>query len=322
MRGAMKIFLASPLAGAAIERLEQDHDVVAGFADPDRWAELLEDREVVIIRSGVILSAEDMQMTPKLELVVRAGSGFDNIDLPYCGERGIRVVRIPGPSSQAVAEFTIGLILALSRRICEADASVRRGHWPKHQLHGRLIAGKVLGVVGAGHIGKRVGELGALLGMRVLGCVDSNEVEPRPLLASKGITLTDFNTVVQESDVLSIHTPLNDRTHSLIDAAALRRMKRGALLINTSRGGVVDQRAVESALRDGQLAGAALDVHEQEGEGVMSPLAGYRNVILTPHIGGMATESQNLIGERAAQLVRAHSTGRLDDEASDEELLV
>jgi D-3-phosphoglycerate dehydrogenase len=322
VRGAMKIFLASPLAGAAIERLEQDHDVVAGFADPDRWAELLEDREVVIIRSGVILSAEDMQMTPKLELVVRAGSGFDNIDLPYCGERGIRVVRIPGPSSQAVAEFTIGLILALSRRICEADASVRRGHWPKHQLHGRLIAGKVLGVVGAGHIGKRVGELGALLGMRVLGCVDSNEVEPRPLLASKGITLTDFNTVVQESDVLSIHTPLNDRTHSLIDAAALRRMKRGALLINTSRGGVVDQRAVESALRDGQLAGAALDVHEQEGEGVMSPLAGYRNVILTPHIGGMATESQNLIGERAAQLVRAHSTGRLDDEASDEELLV
>ena len=322
MRGAMKIFLASPLAEAAIERLQQDHDLVAGFADPDRWAELLEDREVVVIRSGVTLSAQDMQMTPKLELVVRAGSGFDNIDLAYCAERGIRVVRIPGPSSQAVAELTIGLIIALSRRICEADALVRKGHWPKHQLHGRLIADKVLGVVGAGHIGKRVGELGALLGMRVLGCVDKNAVEPRPMLAAKGITLTDFNTVVQKSDVLSIHTPLSDRTHSLIDAEVIRRTKRGALLINTSRGGVVDQRAVESALRDGQLAGAALDVHEQEGEGVMSPLAGYPNVILTPHIGGMATESQNLIGERAAQLVRAHSEGRLDDEASDEELLV
>src|ERR671910_3710525 len=318
----MKIFLASPLAEAAIERLQQDHDVVAGFADPERWAELLEDREVVIIRSGVTLSAEDMQMTPKLELVVRAGSGFDNIDLPYCSERGVRVVRIPGPSSQAVAELTIGLIIALSRRICEADALVRRGHWPKHQLNGRLIADKVLGVVGAGHIGKRVGELGALLGMRVLGCVDKNAVDPRPVLAAKGITLTDFNTVVQESDVLTIHTPLNDRTRSLINGEVIRRTKRGALLINTSRGGVVDQRAVESALRDGQLAGAAFDVHEHEGEGVMSPLADYPNVILTPHIGGMATESQNLIGERAVQLMRAHSEGRLDDEASDEELLV
>ena len=115
MRGAMKIFLASPLARAAIERLEQDHDVVAGFADPDRWAELLEDRDVVIIRSdGVTLSAEDMQMTPKLELVVRAGSVSTTSTSPYCSERGIRVVRIPGPSSQAVAELTIGLILALS----------------------------------------------------------------------------------------------------------------------------------------------------------------------------------------------------------------
>jgi D-3-phosphoglycerate dehydrogenase / 2-oxoglutarate reductase len=158
--------------------------------------------------------------------------------------------------------------------------------------------------------------------MRVLGCVDQNAVEPRPVLAEKGITLTDFNTVVQESDVLTIHTPLNDRTRSLINGEVIRRTKRGALLINTSRGGVVDQRAVESALRDGQLAGAALDVHEHEGEGVMSPLGDYPNVILTPHIGGMAIESQNLIGERAGQLMRAHSEGRLDDEASDEELLV
>jgi D-3-phosphoglycerate dehydrogenase len=318
----MKIFLASPLTEPAIERLQQDHDVVGGFANSDRWAELLEDREVIVIRSGATLSAPVLQMAPKLELVIRAGSGFDNIDLKHCSERGIRVVRIPGPSSQAVAELTIGLIINLSRRICEADALIRRGHWPKHQLHGRLIAGKVLGVVGAGRIGKRVGEIGALLGMRVLGCVDRAAVESRLVLAAKGIMLTDFATVIEESDVLSIHTPLNDRTHGLIDAEVIGRTKRGALLVNTSRGGVVDERAVESALRDGQLAGAALDVHEEEGEGVMSPLACYPNVILTPHIGGMAIESQNLIGERAAQLVMAHSEGRLDNEASDEELLV
>jgi phosphoglycerate dehydrogenase-like enzyme len=216
----------------------------------------------------------------------------------------------------------MGLIIGLSRRICEADASVRKGHWPKHQLSGRLLAGKVLGVVGAGRIGRRVGEIGGLLGMRVLACVERATIETRSDFADRGITLTDFDSVIEQSDILTIHTPLNDGTCHLINAHRIRRMKRGAFLVNTSRGGVVDEQAVESALRDGQLAGVALDVHKEEGEGVVSPLACYPNVILTPHIGGMAVESQTMIGQRAAELIAAHAMGRLDDEISDEELLV
>jgi phosphoglycerate dehydrogenase-like enzyme len=318
----MKIFLASPIAESTVDRLRGEHDVVVGFDGTGRWPELLEDREVIIFRSGVTISASVMEMAPKLELAIRAGSGFDNIDLQHCREHGIRVVRVPGPSAQAVAEFTFGLIMALSRRICEADAHVRDGRWPKHQLGGKLIAGKVLGVVGAGRIGRRVGEIGALLGMRVLACVERPAVEPQLVLAAKGIALSDFDNVIEQSDIVSVHTPLNGATRQLIDADVIARMRRGALLVNTARGGVVDERAVGAALREGQLGGVAFDVHEREGDGVISSLAGYPNVILTPHIGGMAVESQEMIGERAAMLITAHLRGRLDDEATGEEALV
>ena len=318
----MKIFLASPIATGTIARLRADHDVVTGLDAVDRWPELLEDAEVVVFRSGVTFDAPTLDLAPKLQLAIRAGSGFDNIDLDHCAQRGVRVVRVPGPSAQAVAELTIGLILALSRRICEADANVRQGHWPKHELGGRLIAGKSLGIIGAGRIGKRVGEIGALLGMRVTACVERPAVEPALVLAAKGIALTDFDTVVERSDVLSVHAPLNDSTQRMIDAGVIAHMPRGAMLINTARGGVVDERAVVEALRSGQLGGAALDVHEAEGEGTISPLTAFRNVILTPHIGGMAVESQEIIGERAAQLLAAYERGRLDDETTDEEALI
>jgi phosphoglycerate dehydrogenase-like enzyme len=318
----MKILLASPIAARAIDLLRVHHDVVAGFDAGGLLRELIEDREVLVFRSGITISADLMVMAPKLQLAIRAGSGFDNIDLEHCADRGIRVVRVPGPSSQAVAEFTFGLIMTLSRRISEADAHMRSGRWPKHQLAGRLIAGKTLGVVGAGRIGKRVAEMGALWGMRVVACVERPVEEHQLVLAAKGITLTDFDSVVDQSDILSIHTPLNDSTKGLIDAAVLNRMRPGAMLVNTSRGGVVDEDAVLAALRDGRLSGVALDVHEREGDGIVSPLAALPNVVLTPHIGGMAIESQEMIGQRAAQLIDAYQQGRLDDETTHEELLL
>jgi phosphoglycerate dehydrogenase-like enzyme len=318
----MKIFLASPIAARAIELLRAHHDVVAGFEAGSQFGVIIEDREALIFRSGVTITADLMAQAPKLQLAIRAGSGFDNIDLEYCADRGIRVVRVPGPSSQAVAEFTFGLIMTLSRRISEADAHMRRGRWPKAQLGGRLIAGKTLGVVGAGRIGKRVAEMGALWGMRVMACVERPVEEHQLVLAAKGITLTDFDSVVEQADILSVHTPLNDSTRGLIDAAVLNRMRPGAMLVNTSRGGVVDEDAVIAALRDGRLSGVALDVHEREGDGIVPPLSAMPNAVLTPHIGGMAIESQEMIGLRAVQLVDAYLRGRLDEESTDEEMLV
>jgi D-3-phosphoglycerate dehydrogenase / 2-oxoglutarate reductase len=317
----MKVVLASPIADNAVEALRRDHDLVVAFGESGNLSGLISDREVLIFRSGIDISADLLKSAPHLQLAIRAGSGFDNIALDFCRDRGIRVARIPGPSSQAVAEFTLGLILSLSRRIAEAHDHMQQGEWPKHRLEGRLIAGKVLGVVGAGNIGKRVGEMGALLGMRVVGCVEGSPEEHELVLAAKGITLTDFDTVVDQADILSVHVPLKDSTRHLIDSDVIHRLKPGSILVNTARGGVVDESAVLDGLKSGHLGAVALDVHEQEGDGRLSPLAGLPNVVLTPHIGGMAAESQEMIGRRVIELIDAFLQGRLEEVWTSDERL-
>ena len=310
----MKILLASSIDPAAIEALERDHDVVRAInASEEELAELVRDREAVVFRSGVVMSATVLEQAPNLALLVRAGSGLDNIDLPTAEQLGIKVVRVPGSSAQPVAEMTFALLLSLARNVTLADRLIRQGHWPKAQLGGPLLTGKTIGIIGAGRIGSRVGEMATAWGMRAIGCVD----RPSPLivdaLRARGIHLTDFDTVVAESDFLCLHLPLDDSTRHIIDAPVLARVKPGAFLINLARGGVVDERALHEALSGGRLRGAALDVHEIEGEGVVSPLAELPNVVLTPHIGAMAWDAQRLIGERVVELLRAQERGSLDE---------
>jgi D-3-phosphoglycerate dehydrogenase len=318
----VKLLLASPISPDAIDHLRSLHDVVTAFDSTEPLSTLARDRQAIIVRSGVTLSADVLAAAPDLELIVRAGSGMDNIDLDHAAARSIRVVRVPGPSAQAVAELTFGLILTLSRKIALADALIRRGHWPKRQLGGYLMHGKVLGVIGAGRIGGRVAELGAVWGMRPIGCVKEGDLVATERLRARGIERGDFDTVVSEADVVSVHTPLADDTRGLIDAVVLGKMKPGSLLINTSRGGVVDEDALYDALRSGHLAGAALDVHEQEGEGVVPRLAEFDNVVMTPHIGGMALESQAIIGRRVIELIDAYVQGSLDDTLSADEFIL
>lgn len=317
-KGRLNVILASPVDGDAVARLADLHDVVSAFDDfGGHLPDLLEDREVLVVRSGVEIDAQLMDLAPKLALIVRAGSGFDNIDLDHAQRRGIRVVRIPGPAAEAVAEFTLGLILATSRRIVLADGLVRQGRWPKPSLGGPLLAGKVLGVVGVGNIGTRVAELAVALGMNVIGCVEPGLAwEPPP-----HVRAGTLDEVLRGSDIVTIHTPLTDATRKLIGASQLAVMASGAYLINTSRGGVVDEEALYDALASGRLAGAALDVHEYEGTGVIPRLADLSNVVLTPHIGGMALESQKEIGKRLVDLVAAFVAGDLDTEARATELL-
>lgn len=311
----MKILLASSIDPGAIAVLESEHDVVRAFnASEEELIALVQDREVVIFRSGVTLSAPVLDAAPNLELLIRAGSGLDNVDVAHARSRGVQVVRVPGSSAQPVAELTFGLLLSLVRKVSLADRLLREGHWPKAQLGGPLLAGKTLGIVGAGRIGSRVGEMGAAWGMRALGCVDRFDDAVQASLASRGITLTDFDTVVAESDFLCLHIPLDDRTHHLFDADVLGRMKEGSFLVNMARGGVVDEKALYVELtQGGRVLGAALDVHEAEGEGVVSPLADLANVVLTPHIGAMAWDSQRLIGERVVEVLGAHERGCLEE---------
>jgi phosphoglycerate dehydrogenase-like enzyme len=325
----MKIILLSNIAPQTLERLRAEHDVVIAIgAEPARIRELAADREALVLRSGAKVDKELFEAAPHLGLVIRAGSGFDNVDLDSARLAGARVMRIPGPSAHAVGELTFGLMLAVARNVARADRALRQGHWPKPDLGGNLISGKVLGIVGAGNIGGRVGELGAGWDMRVLGCVAPSSPDPSDRLAARKIKAADFDTVVAEADYLCIHTPLTeppgpDATRGLFDADVLARMKAGAYLINTARGGIVDEDALYDALtRDGGLAGAALDVHGREGEGIVPRLAELDNVVLTPHIGAMAHESQLQIGDRIRAFVEAHQRGTLDAEASDREILV
>lgn len=317
----MKILLASSIDPAAIEALERDHDVVRAFNAPEeRLAELVQDREAVVFRSGVQISAAVLDAAPNLALLVRAGSGLDNVDLARAEERGLQVVRVPGSSAQPVAEMTFALLLSLVRKVTLADRQIREGHWPKAQLGGPLLTGKTIGIVGAGRIGSRVGEMAAAWGMRAIGCVDRNTPQVAAALAARGITLTDFDTVVAESDFLCLHLPLDEQTRHIIDARVLSRVKKGSFLVNMARGGVVDEKALLAELTEGgKLLGAALDVHEREGDGVVSPLAELPNVVLTPHIGAMAWDAQRLIGERVVELLRAHERGDLDELLTDDE---
>ena len=302
----MRIMLLSSIAPEAMAQLEVEHDVVTAFDGGDvDLGGLIGDREVAILRSGVQLTAELIEAAPELRLILRAGSGIDNIDLDAARSRDIRVFRLPGPSAQAVAELTFALILAVARKVAFADRSIRAGHWPKRKLGGNLLRGKTLGILGAGSIGGRVGDLGAAWQMRVLGCVAGDANDRAEAYSRRGITLTDLDQVVAEADILSVHTPLDASTRHLVDRDLLARMKPGAYLVNMARGGVVDEAALGAALASGHLAGAALDVHEREGEGVVPALADRPDVVLTPHIGGMALESQSEIGASVVAILRA-----------------
>lgn len=319
----MKILVASAIDQAAIDALAQEHDVVRAInAAPEDLRRAAVDREVVVFRSGVQISADVMASAAGLRLLVRAGSGLDNVDVDHATSRGIEVVRVPGVSDQPVAELTFALLLSLARNVVRADRLLRQGHWPKPRLGGPLLAGKTIGIVGAGRIGSRVGQMGAAWGMRALGCVEDPSDETRAALAGRGVSLVDLATVVTEADFLCLHVPLTPATRHLIDATALARMKPGSYLVNVARGGVLDEAALLRQLDVGTtVVGAALDVHEREGEGTHSPFEDRPDVVLTPHIGAMALDSQRLIGDRVVELVTAHQQGRLRDKLSAEEMV-
>ncbi len=320
----MKILLASPIDPGTVAALESAYDVKQALkVDPDGLKDAIADRESVVLRSGVQLTADAMAAAPGLRLLVRAGAGLDNIDLDYAADKGIRVVRIPGMSAPPVAEFTFALLLSLARKVTVADRLLREGHWPKPQLGGALLHGKTLGIMGAGNIGGLVGQMGAAWGMRAIGCVGNPNDAVAQNLLGRGITMAGHEQVLTESDFLCLHVPLDESTRYMIGAAELSRMKPGSMLINVARGGVVDEAALYDALASGTtVVGAAMDVHETEGEGTISRFADLDNVVLTPHIGAMALDSQRLIGDRVVELLHAYQQGQLDQEIRDGEHVI
>lgn len=252
--------------------------------------EALSESDALIVRGRTKVTAEVIRSAgPRLKVVGRAGVGVDNIDLESARARGITVVNAPEAATVAVAELTLGLMLALARQIPTADAGLRRAEWRKAELHGSELSGKTLGIIGVGRIGAAVASRAAAFGMRVLGHDPLLSVGE---LQRRGTEPLSFDALLAQSDYVCLHLPLTDETRGLIGRETLRKFKPGARLISAARGGIVDEAAVLEALEAGHLAGVALDVYAEEPPGEL-PLRRHPNVVLTPHIGAQTQEAQS-----------------------------
>jgi len=272
---------------------------------PDDLAAHLADAHALIVRNRTSVDAALLASAPRLRVVGRLGVGLDNIDVKACAARGIAVIPATGANALAVAEYVVTAALVLLRGAYHAVAEVAGGHWPRGALSGgREISGKTLGLIGFGGIGRLAGSLGRALGMRTIG-FDPMVSSDSPVWRDETTRARSLAEVVAEADVLSLHVPLTPATRGLIDASRIALMKPDAILINTARGGVVDEAAVAAALRANKLGGAALDVFALEPLAAGSPLAGCPRLILTPHIAGVTHESNQRVSALIAEKVAA-----------------
>jgi len=272
---------------------------------PEQIAEKIGSFEVVVVRSRTKMTRELIENADKCKIIARVGIGLDNIDQDAAKVKNIRVINAVEGAITAVAELVIGLMISMAREIPRADREIRNGNWIKKELMGSELKGKYLGIVGLGNIGKRLGRLARALNMNIIGY----DVVPIDDEFSKevGLMKADLDTLLTSADYVSFHVPLLDSTRHMINAEKLKMMKNTARIINTSRGGVIDEEALYNSLKDGSLAGAALDVFEVE-PATENKLITLPNFIATPHIGAQTKEAQllaaNIIAEKIIQILR------------------
>ena len=272
---------------------------------PEKILETVSNYNIIIVRSRTTITKEIIDKADNCKIIARVGVGLDNVDQDAAKAKNIRVINAVEGAMNAVAELVLGLMLSLARQTVRGDRGIRSGKWLKKELMGTELRGKYLGIIGMGNIGKRLGRLAKALNMNIIGY----DVIPIDEEFSKevGLMKADLNTLLQSSDYISIHVPLLDSTYHLIDAQKMETMKKTAKIINTSRGGVIDEDALYDALKNGKLGGAALDVFEKE-PATNHKLTELENVILTPHIGAQTKEAQslaaNVIGEKIIQILR------------------
>ena len=271
----------------------------------EQIAEKIGNFQVVVVRSRTKLSRELVEKADKCQIIARVGVGLDNIDQDAAKKKNIRVINAVEGAITAVSELVIGLMLSMAREIPRADREIRNGNWIKKELMGSELQGKYLGIIGLGNIGKRLGKLAKSLHMNIIGY----DVVPIDDEFSKevGLMKADLDTLLSSADYISLHVPLLESTHHMINAEKLKMMKNTARIINTSRGGVIDEEALYNSLKGGNIAGAALDVFEVE-PATENKLITLPNFVATPHMGAQTKEAQllaaNVIAEKIIQILR------------------
>jgi len=272
---------------------------------PEQIAKKIGNFEVVVVRSRTKMTRELVEKANKCQIIARVGVGLDNIDQEAAKEKNIKVINAVEGAITAVAELVIGLMLSMAREIPRADREIRNGNWIKKELMGTELKGKYLGIVGLGNIGKRLGRLARALNMNIIG-YDVAEID-NEFSKEVGLMKADLDTLLSSADYVSFHVPLLDSTRHMINAEKLKMMKNTARIINTARGGVIDEEALYNSLKEGSLAGAALDVFEVE-PATGNKLVTLPNFIATPHMGAQTKEAQllaaNIIAEKIIQILR------------------
>lgn len=303
------IVISEFMDDTAVEYLHQKAQV-------DYDSELVDKRETLfqrlanartlIVRNRTQVNRELLEHAPHLKVVGRLGVGLDNIDLQLCEEKGITVYPAYGANAQAVAEYVIASAFILLRGAYQSSSRIVAGEWPRTQLsNGLEVSGRTLGLVGFGSIGQLTASLAKALGMNIIAYDPLIEADS-PVWRESGATPMSLDDVLRHSDVLSLHTPLTPETRHLINADRISLMKPQAVLINSSRGGIVDEPALVEALKSGKLRGAALDVFEDEPVKAGNRLPVMPNLLLTPHIAGLTEEANKRVSDVIAQKVIGH----------------
>lgn len=292
----MRLLVCDPLEKEVVTKLKEKFEVIeACDLDENGLMEKVRDVEVVVVRSKTRVTRKIIEAGNRLKMIGRPGVGLDNIDVKAAGERGVKVLNTPEAPAPSVAELVFCLMLCLARRIPMADSGMKGGRWLKGETKGNELYGKTLGIVGFGHIGSRIAKIAIAAGMTVLA-YDKYRKE-----ADEGVRLVGLEELLENSDFVSLHVPLTDETRHMISLRELGTMKQSAFLINTSRGEVVDEEALYTALMERKIAGAGLDVFSKEP--YFGPLAKLDNVVATPHIGANTEEAQLRAGMMLAEKI-------------------
>ncbi|HIH97875.1 MAG TPA: hydroxyacid dehydrogenase [Thermoplasmata archaeon] len=293
----MKILVTDKLASEAVDKLKEKHDVLFEEMDHDKLVEEISKYDALVIRSRTKARKDVIENGKNLKVIGRAGVGVDNIDVDAATQRGIKVVNAPTGASQSVAELTLGLMLALVRQLPKADSSLHEGQWLKKQLKGSELYGKKLGLIGLGNIGSKVAAFAKAMGMEVI----AYRRHPVP---TPGVEFTSLEELLSSADIISLHLPLTPETRHFVSKKEFAQMKDGVLLVNCSRGGIVDENALYDAIKSGKVARAAMDVYEIEPPTLENnKLLRLKEVALTPHIGAATKEGQKRAGLIVAEEV-------------------
>ncbi|HEY6121951.1 MAG TPA: phosphoglycerate dehydrogenase, partial [Pyrinomonadaceae bacterium] len=298
-----RIFVADDVSDSGLEPLRQ-----AGFTvektiklSPEELSSRLRDYEGLVVRSETKVTAALLDAAPRLRVVGRAGVGVDNIDVAAATTRGVVVMNAPDGNTITTAEHTLALLIALARRLPQANSSLKGGHWERKHFIGTELQGKTLGIVGLGRIGRVVANRARAFGMHIIAYDPFISPDQARDLQ---IELASLDEVFKRADFLTVHTPLTNDTRGIVGASAFAQMKKGVRIINCARGGLVDEAALFNAIKSGVVAGAALDVFVEEPPGADHPLLSLEEVIVTPHLGASTTEAQEGVAFTVAEQMR------------------